>query len=158
MSFFVKCNKSFHFVIWLTSLMTFYLGFNQQVMCFELNPDRKVTKVHLQLIECNPLTTSVISANYLHGKSMTDVMSSNQKSRGCSGCKDFHLSFKKNRLLNYKVLLNWVSLTYFDFPNLRNALFQNAWINRGQIGKFSQKTEHNPDSSLKVLRSIILLI
>jgi len=57
-------HKPIRLFVWLTCFLTFYLGFNQQVMCFELSPDGGINKLHLQLIECNPLSSYVNPSNH----------------------------------------------------------------------------------------------
>jgi hypothetical protein len=50
-------HKSIELFTWLLCFLTFYLGFNQQVMCYELLPQGGIYNIHLQFIECDPLAS-----------------------------------------------------------------------------------------------------
>jgi len=156
MSLMTVRHKPFRSFVWLTCFLTFYLGFNQQVMCFELDPNGKAHNAHLQLIECNPLSSFIFPDNHLPGMMMPDALSVNASNNGCPKCRDFHLSFKRNPNIDFSALGAIISLLPFKYQFLPNELFLGATSQNEQIGRVSQTLVPKSYSSLKFLRTTIL--
>lgn len=150
-------NKPFQLFVWLTCLLTFYLGFNQQVMCFELKPDGKVFKVHLQLIECNPLSAA-IPAEHQTGMPMPGLMETGMSGGGCPECRDFHLSFKRTPSFDLSDSGAMTASFPFDYSVLVNKLFVSVSSRAEEIIRSAQISIPRSNSSLIALRTIILLI
>ncbi len=149
-------HKPVHAFVWLTCFLTFYLGFNQQVMCFELDPNGKVCNAHLQLIECNPLSSFIIPYSQLPDMLMPDPLSAYAANHGCPTCRDFHLSFKRNPNIDFSAVGAIISPLPFKYQFLPNELFLGAASQNEQIGRVSQTLVPKSYSSLKFLRTTIL--
>jgi hypothetical protein len=88
-------HKSVEIFTWQLCVLTFYLGFNQQVMCYELLPQGGIHKIHLQFIECNLLASYVVTTKYSPDKNMTGTLSARHTAKNLPACRDFHITFKK---------------------------------------------------------------
>jgi len=152
-------HKPVKIIIWLTCLLTFYLGFNQQVMCFELTPDGKISKLHLQLIECNPLGNSPVSARHSAGTTMPDNISQ-MNLKGCPTCRDFHLSFKRKKGagIDLYAFASLATSPEVDYPSTRFNSLQPVSANTGHLNWLLSPLVIKANSSLNALRTTILLI
>lgn len=152
-------HKPITVIIWLTCLLTFYLGFNQQVMCFELTPDGKISKLHLQLIECNPLGNSPVSAGHSAGIAMPDGIGQ-MNHNGCPSCWDFHLSFKRKRGagIDLAALVPFSISPEFDYPATSFNSLQPVFFNTAYRNWLLSPPVIKANSSLNALRTTILLI
>ena len=151
-------HKPSPLLLWLFSLLTFYLGFDQQVMCFELHPTGQVCKVHLQLIECNPLSSFVNRAGPYHGPLKADVLSSDSFSNGCPACRDFHQSFKGNSFTAFSIMSPMISFSPFAFllPQ-KNFLFDHLLRNEKPFLSTHPLAAKRKES-FKIIHTTILLI
>jgi hypothetical protein len=158
MSLLIVRHKPIRLFVWFTCFLTFYLGFNQQVMCFELNSDGEVYKLHLQLIECNPLYSSILPVNLSTRMSMSSVLSAGSSGNGCPNCRDFHLSFKRIQGIDISSLGALVSTFPADYPVLSNNLFATTISHKVQPTCTALNLAPKSNPSLTVLRTTVLLI
>jgi len=151
-------HKPIRLFVWFTCFLTFYLGFNQQVMCFELIPDGGIYKLHLQLIECNPISSSVNPANRSPGMPMSGILTADSSGKGCPNCRDFHLSFKRIQGIDISSLGALVTSLPANYPILSNKLFANTISQKEQPIWTAQNLVPNSNSALTVLHTTVLLI
>lgn len=151
-------HKPIHAIVWLACFLTFYLGFNQQVMCFEFSPNGGVQTLHLQLIECNPLGYSSFSRKHDIGLPMSDMMATGLNGNGCPGCRDFHLTFKRTPGVDFSNIGTTISTLHIDCPQLAYRHFSQYSSHLDKISRTSKNPVLTLNSSLKALRSTILLI
>lgn len=151
-------HKPIRSFVWLTCFLTFYLGFNQQIMCFELSPDGGINKSHLQLIECNPLSSHAIPAKHSPGMSIPGVVTANSSANGCPSCRDFHLSFKRTSGIYFSGMGALISFLPVEYPILSNRFLKILNPIREKPIWASQFLIPKSNLSLVVLRSTILLI
>jgi hypothetical protein len=151
-------HKPIRLFIWLSCFLTFYLGFNQQVMCFELKPGGGIYKLHLQLIECNPLQSSIFATNHTTRMPMSSVLAAGSSADGCRNCRDFHLSFKKIQGIDISSLGALVSSLPADYPILSKNPFSTTITQTEQPTCSEQNIVPKSNSTLKALRTTVLLI
>jgi hypothetical protein len=151
-------HKQIRSFVWLTCLLTFYLGFNQQVMCFELNSDGGIQKLHLQLIECNPLYLSDVSANHSPNVHFQEILNAKSSGKGCPNCRDFHLSFKRVQGIDISNLGAFISFFPADYSVLLNNLSTTTIYHNKQSTCTAQNFVPTLNSTLTVLRTTVLLI
>jgi len=151
-------HKPIRLFVWLTCFLTFYLGFNQQVMCFELSPDGGINKLHLQLIECNPLSSYVNPSNHSTDMPMSGIMTVGQSGNGCPDCRDFHLSFKRTPSNDFSSIGALVTFLPVDSPITAYKSLATHYPIRGKIPWAPQFLNLKSNSSLVALRTTILLI
>jgi|GEM_PF-5963152 len=151
-------HKSIKFFTWLICFLTFYLGFNHQVMCYELLPQGGIHKIHLQFIECNPLASSAIPAKHSPDRNMPVNLSARQATNDCPTCRDFHISFKKTPGFNSSSIGPIVSYLSAHPLLITNGFLTNLKF-RGTKHPLDTQTRFTLFSpSLASLKTIILLI
>jgi len=151
-------HKSIHFFTWLLCFLTFYLGFNHQVMCYELLPQGGIHKIHLQIIECNPLAPPAITSEHSPGKNMPANMSAGQAANGCPACRDFHISFKKNPGLDSLSIGSISSYLLLHSPLISSKLITNFYFKGTKYSGTAQPGSTPFNLSLTSLKTTILLI
>lgn len=158
MSLMTMRHKPVRALIWFTCILTFYLGFNQQVMCFELDQNGKVWKIHLQLIECKPLSPFVANADYYTGKPIPVTLTASLGDKRCPHCRDFHLSFKKTPKIDLSHLGALASFSQFNYPPPINTFASDIVSQQKQTFLTAQTIFTACNASLHALRTTILLI
>jgi len=152
-------HKSIEIFIWLLCFLTFYLGFNHQVMCYELLPGGGVHKVHLQFIECNPLAAYIPANASQADKYLPLVLSARQTANDCPVCRDFHLSFKKSPGFDSLSLSSMATHLSVEFSLIFNGLLSSLNSRAATyLPGGTQACDTQGNTSLTLLKTIILLI
>ncbi len=146
-------KKQIRAFVLLTCFLSFYMGFSQQVMCFEYNDVGEIHKLHLQLIECNPISAHAISSSHSPGMSATD-----SSGHGCPGCKDFHLSIKRNPGLDLTDMVPRISFLPFAHPTVSNRLMANTIFQIRHSHGTAPPNDTESSKSIAALRTTVLLI
>ena len=151
-------QKKIRTFICLTCFLTFYLGFNQQIMCFEFNAAGEIHKSHLQLIECNPLSAHSIRTSHGPGIPIQGMLAADVSVHGCTDCRDIHLSIKKNPGLDFSGMGPLVSFLPFAYPILSDTLITGTLFQNKKAPGAAHPTVVVYNSSLTALRTTVLLI
>ena len=150
-------HKPIQLFTWLLCFLTFYLGFNHQVMCYELLPQGGIHKIHLQFFECNPFASAAVPTKQPY-PNMPLTLFERTAVNDCPACRDFHISFKKTPVFDFLGIGALVS--YFSVPP---ELITNAFLTdlNSRVARYRpdiQKHFTLVNISLASLKTIILLI
>jgi hypothetical protein len=151
-------HKPIQLFTWLLCFLTFYLGFNHQVMCYELIPQGGIHKIHLQFIECNPLASSAVPTKHSPYPDMPLTLFEQQTANVCPACRDFHISFKKSPGFDSLSIGPMVSYLFVNPPILFPAFLAslNAREARYPLDSHAYLIQLNP--TLASLKATVLLI
>ena len=142
----------------LTCFLSFYTGFSQQIMCFEFNDAGEIHTLHLQLIECNPISAHAISSSNNPGMLTPSMSATDSSGHGCTNCKDFHLSIKRNPGTDLTEIAPLISLLPFAHPVVPNRLMADTILQNKRSPGTAQPTDTESSKSISALRTTVLQI
>jgi hypothetical protein len=151
-------HKSIELFTWLLCFLTFYLGFNQQVMCYELLPQGGIYNIHLQFIECDPLASYAVPTKHSpENNNVPEVLSAKKAANDLTACRDFHVTFNKTRGFNPLSMGPIVSYLAVNPPLKSNRFLNNLYSMAARYKLWIQSHYIHLNPSLTSLKTTILM-